>query len=77
MKMVILRKSLRKIQHMAKNMVKRGRSARNGNAPSPYTKYQKTEYKYSTAYYDWRRGKIAKKSKETKQSHREYKEAAE
>ena len=29
-----------------KNAKKRGKSARNGNAPSPYTKYNKTPYKY-------------------------------
>lgn len=32
---------------MAKNAKKRGKSARNGNAPSPYTKYNKRPYKYS------------------------------
>lgn len=31
---------------MAKNLSKRGKSVRNGNAPSPYTKYNKTPYKY-------------------------------
>lgn len=32
---------------MAKNAPKSGRSARRGNKPSPYTKYRKSEYKYS------------------------------
>jgi hypothetical protein len=33
------------------------------NAPSPYVKYDKTPYRYSSAYYAWRRsitGKAAK-----------------
>ena len=36
----------KKLKHM-KNKSKRGKSARNGNAPSPYTKYGKSPYKYS------------------------------
>lgn len=32
---------------MAKNSPKRGKSVRNGNAPSPYTKYSKLPYRYS------------------------------
>lgn len=32
---------------MAKNSPKRGKSMRNGNAPSPYTKYNKRPYVYS------------------------------
>ena len=37
----------KKIKHMAKNRRKSGKSARNGNAPSPYTKYNKAPYRYS------------------------------
>lgn len=57
--MVILRKALRA---MAKNMIKKGRSARNGNAPSPYTKYNKMPYVYSGAYHEWRRNRLAGKA---------------
>lgn len=32
---------------MAKNLSKRGKSVRNGNSPSPYTKYGKIPYRYS------------------------------
>ena len=39
-------KKVRKL--MAKNERKKGRSARNGNAPAPYTKYQKVPYKYTS-----------------------------
>jgi len=31
---------------MAKNAPKTGRSARNGNVPAPYTKYDKRPHKY-------------------------------
>lgn len=43
-----LLKKLRKrlVDAMAKNRRKSGKSARNGNAPSPYTKYQKQPYVY-------------------------------
>lgn len=54
--MVIWRKADRA---MAKNLRKKGRSAKNGNAPSPYTKYDKVPYKYSTAYHTWRTGRLA------------------
>jgi len=37
----------KKWRKMAKNAPKKGHSARNGNSPAPYTKYQKTPYKYS------------------------------
>lgn len=33
-------------QDMAKNLPRRGKSMRNGNCPSPYTKYNKSPYKY-------------------------------
>ena len=39
---------------VAKNAPKKGRSARNGNAPSPYTKYEKREHRYSPGYYAWK-----------------------
>lgn len=37
---------------MAKNLSKRGKSVRNGNAPSPYTKYNKVPYKYDLKKWD-------------------------
>lgn len=46
-------KSGKKIKRM-KNKSKRGKSARNGNAPSPYTKQNKVPYRYS-----FNTGKIA------------------
>lgn len=57
--MVITLKALRKLRmaFMAKNLPKRGKSARNGNKPAPYTKYKKSPHKYSTAYYEWNRAK--------------------
>lgn len=48
-----LRKKLRLMATMAKNAKQSGRSVRNGNAPSPYTKYGKRPYVYSAAYYQW------------------------
>lgn len=38
-----------------KNLPKTGRSGKRGNAPSPYQKYDKRPYEYSTAYHAWRR----------------------
>lgn len=35
---------------MAKNTRKKGRSVKNGNAPSPYLKYQKQPYTYGESY---------------------------
>lgn len=52
-------KKLRKAVMMAKNERKKGKSVRNGNAPSPYTKQNKTPYKYSAEYYNWRAAKVA------------------
>lgn len=37
----------------------KGKSARNGNRPAPYTKYQKTPYVYSQAYREWKRSRLA------------------
>jgi len=37
----------KKFRKMAKNAPKKGRSVRNGNTPSPYTKYDKRPYKYN------------------------------
>lgn len=58
-------KILRKIRMalVAKNLPKRGKSARNGNAPSPYTKHQKTPYRYSARYYEWRADRLAGRTK--------------
>lgn len=36
-------------------MAKRGKSARRGNASSPYAKYEKKPFRYSAGYYDWKR----------------------
>lgn len=59
--MFILLKRLRKkaLASMAKNMKQKGRSARNGNAPSPYQKYGKVPHRYSSAYYTWRANRLA------------------
>ena len=37
---------------MAKNERRHGKSARNGNAPSPYTKYKKRRYEYNMVEID-------------------------
>ena len=37
----------KKVRKLMKNSRKKGKSVRNGNAPSPYTKYQKAPYLYS------------------------------
>lgn len=52
-------KLLKRLSEMAKRKKMKGRSARHGKAASPYQKYQKRPYRYSAAYYDWRRGKVA------------------
>lgn len=72
-----LGKKLRKF--MAKNLPKRGKSARNGNQPSPYTKYGKTEYKYSQNYREWKANRLAGRvTTNSSRSYRtEYREAAE
>lgn len=50
-----LAKRLRKrIKVMAKNMRKKGKSVRNGNSPSPYTKYGKRPHQYSQSYNSWK-----------------------
>jgi len=41
----------------------KGKSARRGNAPAPYTRYDKQPYRYSAEYYAWVRtvkGRAAK-----------------
>ena len=37
----------KRLRKMMKNLPKRGKSARRGNMPSPYTKYNKVAYVYS------------------------------
>ena len=37
----------KRIRKLMKNAPKKGRSVRNGNSPSPYTKYGKRPYQYS------------------------------
>lgn len=37
----------KKIRKIMKNAKRMGKSARRGNSPSPYTKYNKTPYQYS------------------------------
>ena len=74
-------KRARQALEMAKNMRRRGKSARNGNAPSPYTKYGKTPFKYSGAYEEWKRDRKANKPRmtyeEPKRMAREFRDAAE
>ncbi len=66
---------------MAKRTKPKGRSMRNGNAPSPYTKYHKQPYLYSAEYNAWKRARLSNKpapaAKVKKHLHLEYKEAAE
>lgn len=70
---------LRKILNMAKNVRQKGKSARNGNSPSPYTKYAKTPYKYSTKYHQWRSDRLAGRviPKMEQEEARQYRIAAE
>lgn len=80
-------KILRKVRMMlvAKNSPKRGKSARNGNAPSPYTKYSKTPVRYSEKYNKWRADRLAGRvttqtptwKAENREEVRQYKMAAE
>lgn len=51
----------RRLCEMAKNKRQTGKSVRHGNLPSPYQKYQKTPFRYSSAYYEWRSAVIANK----------------
>lgn len=50
-----------------KNGPKRGKSARNGNAPSPYTKYNKKRYVYS---WEHRGSTNIEKEKQAYQTHK-------
>lgn len=54
---------------MAKRKKAKGRSARHGRRPSPYQKYEKTPYKYSSAYYEWFRGAHAKNQRSKSDQH--------
>lgn len=56
-----LTKRLRKVI-MAKRKKLKGRSARHGRAPAPYTKYAKKEFQYSAGYYEWKRTVMNKRS---------------
>lgn len=51
--LVRLTKKLRRMQieAMAKNAKKRGKSVRNGNRASPYNKYGKQAFQYSSDYH--------------------------
>ena len=42
------------VDDMAKRQKSKGKSARHGRAPSPYQKYEKQPYRYSTEYYTWK-----------------------
>ena len=85
--MALRLKLLRKLREalMAKNSPRRGKSARNGNSPSPYTKYGKVPYKYSAKYQEWRADRLAGRVKIQKDDYkaedreliRQYKMAAE
>jgi len=80
--MNLLRK-IAKVADMAKNMRQKGKSARNGNAPSPYTKYHKAPYQYSAKYWEWRRSKTKPNvanmnfKSNNREKVREFKQAAE
>lgn len=60
-----LTKRLRKIL-MAKRKKLKGRSAKHGKAPAPYTKYKKKEFVYSSAYYEWKHNILNKSSSSAK-----------
>jgi hypothetical protein len=66
-----------------KRAKRRGRSARNGNAKSPYQKYGKSSFAYSDSYQQWKRANMAGKGSlrawkaGNRQAVRNLKEAAE
>ncbi len=69
---VKLRKKLRELT-MAKRKKMKGRSARHGKAPSPWTKKNKKPYQYSPGYYAWKRQIVAhagKSNNKYKDEHR-------
>lgn len=51
---------------MAKNAPWKGKSAKRGNAASPYAKYHKAPYVYSQAHRDWQRANKARGATSTK-----------
>lgn len=55
----LAKRLIKRIKVMAKNARRKGKSVRNGNSKSPYQKYQKRPYQYSSAYYDWKRQAMA------------------
>lgn len=57
---------LKRLSEMAKRKKMKGRSARHGKAASPYQKYQKKPYRYSSGYYDWRRNVVARANSRNK-----------
>lgn len=67
--MHLLMRLLGKKGRRMKNAKKRGKSARNGNAPAPYTKYNKSPYKYYFSGAD-------KKNKDAEYVPAKYKKAA-
>jgi hypothetical protein len=80
----LLSKTLRQAVMGKPSRKPKGKSARKGNMPSPYTKYGKTPYKYSQSYYDWHRNAKAGRTTSTQEKPhnsrrelREYKIAAE
>ena len=48
-----------------KNERRKGRSARNGNAPAPYTKYKKQPYRYSFSSKEYQGAGDTNKSRGT------------
>jgi hypothetical protein len=66
-----------------KRAKKRGKSARNGNAKSPYQKYEKSPFLYPDSYQQWKRAHMAGKGSlrawksSDRQTVRSFKEAAE
>ena len=80
----LLSKTLRQAVMGKPSKKPKGKSARKGNMPAPYTKYNKTPHRYSQAYYDWHRAAKAGRPTSTpdwraedRRRLREYKIAAE
>lgn len=62
---------------MAKRKKGKGRSARNGNQPAPYTKYKKQPYRYSASYYSWKEAVKSNRVARYEKPKEQYSQAAE
>jgi hypothetical protein len=65
---------LKRISDMAKRKKMKGRSAKHGRNPAPYTKYDKRPYQYSAAYRTWfyaTRAKVGKNNKYAAENEKE------